>query len=321
MNKPCDHPNCFAPDVACHMGEQDWKQCDIWKASKGNGRPAEVGPQSEAEGLLFPWSGNSLGTVDLPFVAGRTRPTVIGVVGPHKAGKTTLLASWYLLLGQGHHLTGRCFSASYTLAGWESIAHSLRWEGPLGPRFPPHTSSRDGRSPGLLHAAFRAVSLLADDFLFADAPGEWFKRWAMNRDAEGAEGARWVSAHASVFLLVADCDALGGDSPGSARSILQLLLRRLAAERRERPIALVWAKSDVKVPLKVREALQEFAHRMIPDIQEFSVTVLPSEPQVANNELGFMELLEWVVKTPEPIFAAPVSAVHGNDPFLMYGRL
>jgi hypothetical protein len=44
--------------------------------------------------------------------------------------------------------------------------------------------------------------------MFADAPGEWFQKWAANRDSADGAGARWVAEHADVFLLVADCEAL-----------------------------------------------------------------------------------------------------------------
>jgi hypothetical protein len=173
----------------------------------------------------------------------------------------------------------------------------------------------------LLHAAFRTGNSLSRDFLFADAPGEWFRRWAINRDGEEAVGARWIGAHASVFLLIADCDALAGTSRGSARSMLKLLVQRLGAERKERPVALVWSKSDVKVPLEVREAIREFAHRVIPDIGEFSVSVFPTESDAGSNHLGFVELLEWVCTTAEPRFVVPVPIMHSDDPFLMYGKL
>jgi len=321
MSKQCKQPHCFAPDVPCHLGEEDRNQCEIWKESVGHPTADQPEVPSEPEGLLFPWSGNSLGTVDVPFVAGRSNPTVIGVVGPQNAGKTTLLAAWYLLLGKGLHIRDYRFASSYTLNGWENIAHSFRWEGHAGPSFPVHTSSRAGRSPGLMHLAFRRRNALATDFLFADAPGEWFKRWAIDRDGEDAVGARWLGDHASAYLLIADCDALAGASGGNARSILQLLIQRLGAERKERPVALVWSKSDLTVPTQIREAVQGLAHRVFPDIKEFSVSVYPSEQEAGSSGQGFMKLLEWAISSPQPRFVVPKLEMASDDPFLMYGRL
>ncbi len=318
MSKECKQPHCFAPDVPCHLGEEDKNKCSLWKEANGHAAPGQGAP---SEDLLLPWSGSSLGTVDLPFVVGRSNATVIGIVGPHNSGKTTLLAAWYLLLGQGHRVPHHLFAGSYTMNGWESIAHSLRWEGPTGPTFPLHTSSGSGRSPGLLHAAFRRGEFQSSDFLFADAPGEWFKRWAINREAEDAVGARWVAYHAELFLLIADCEALSGPSKGNARNALQLMAQRLGAERQRRPVALVWSKSDITVSDEIRHPLRELAHRTIPDLKEFSVSVYPSEKESDQIGENHMALLEWVM-TQDPIRApVPSLPLVTDDPFLAFGRV
>src|SRR5467141_3447083 len=116
MSKECKHPYCFAPEVPCHLGEEDKSKCSPWNEGNGHVAPEQGAP---SEDLLLPWSGNSLGTVDLPFVAGRSDATVVGIVGPQSSGKTTLLAAWYLLSGQGHRVSQHVFAGSYTLSGWE----------------------------------------------------------------------------------------------------------------------------------------------------------------------------------------------------------
>ena len=100
------------------------------------------------------------------------KPIVLAIIGPHKAGKTTLLGAWYLLLGRGYRPNDKLrFSGSSSLAGWEVVANSLRWEpGSISPAFPPHTSSRGARIPGLLHLAFNQVGAHRRDFLMTDAP-------------------------------------------------------------------------------------------------------------------------------------------------------
>ncbi len=241
----CSRPTCFAPETTCDLGFLDRSKCLAWK-----GHTQVSGGQNEvaSDELLLPWSGSALGLADLGFVAGRRKPLVVGIAGPQNAGKTTLLASWYLLVGRG--LVGeekRRFAGSYSLAGWEAVANALRWAPGQQPSFPPHTTSRGGRAPGLLHLAFRDAEGQARDYLFTDAPGEWFHRWAVNRESLDGEGARWVSEHADVFLLIADREALSGPSKGSARGSLQLLAQRLAAERAVRKVALVWTKSDVSL--------------------------------------------------------------------------
>jgi hypothetical protein len=80
------------------------------------------------------------------------------------------------------------FAGSYSLEGWEAVAGTLRWAPGAPPTFPAHTTSREGRTPRLLHVAFREGREQLRDFLFADAPGEWFQKWAIHTDAtEAAE--------------------------------------------------------------------------------------------------------------------------------------
>ena len=70
------------------------------------------------------------------------------------------------------------------------------------------------------------------DYLFTDAPGEWFQKWAINIDSMEGVGARWVSDRADAFLVVADREALSDEATmGSARGSLQLLAKRLGSER------------------------------------------------------------------------------------------
>ena len=206
----CSRTTCYAQECTCDLGFLDRVRCPAWQ---GRDDGATVQPEGATEELLLPWSGSALGLIDLSFVAGPTKPLVVGIVGPQNAGKTTLLAAWYLLIGRG--LTGsnkRRFAGSYSLAGWEAVASAFRWAPGQQPSFPPHTTSRGGRPPGLLHLAFRNADGDARGYLFTDAPGEWFPKWAVNRDAVDGEGARWVGEHADMFLLIAHREALSGSN-------------------------------------------------------------------------------------------------------------
>src|SRR5690242_4491876 len=134
----CRKPNCFMPNAPCDLGYLEPAKCPEWTGSgKANG--VDAGPFDK---IMLPWSGSAMGLVDLGFVSGRGKPIVIGVAGPENAGKTTLLACWYLLLGRGllEHID-HFFAGSYTLEGWESVAGALRWDPGRSASFPPHTSS------------------------------------------------------------------------------------------------------------------------------------------------------------------------------------
>jgi hypothetical protein len=248
---------------------------------------------------------------------------VIGVVGPQNAGKTTLLGAWYLLLGRGlADLDGRLFAGSYSLSGWEAVAGAMRWTPGQPPRFPPHTTSRGGRAPGMLHLALRHENQgRLVDYLFTDSPGEWFQKWAINTDSQEGVGARWVSEHADAFLVIADREALSGESMGSARGSLQLLAKRLGSERRGRPVALVWTKADLAIPPEIDLAVRKAVFDAIPDAVEFSVSVVAQHggETSENNGSGFVELLRWVVRVQRPTVDLPPPTASSDDPLFVYG--
>lgn len=311
----CPHCNCFAPDTTCALGNMELSQCPEWKGAV----PEVTTLDTEKDDILLPWTGSALGLTDLSFVTGRAKPIIVGIAGPESSGKTTLLASWYLLLARSL-LTDKAwqFGGSFSLEGWEAVASALRWAPGQPPSFPPHTSSRGARAPGLLHVAFRQENEQLRDFLFADAPGEWFQRWAIDAHAEDAEGARWLAQHADVLLLAADRQALSGSRLGAARNAFQLLATRVAAERRGRPVALVWTKADVSIAPEMEERIRQAVMSVMPDAAEFSVSIFPEG--TGNTGVGFQELFRWILGTRRPSVRLPSAAPSGNDPLFVFGR-
>lgn len=261
-----------------------------------------------------------MGESDLNFVSGRVKPITVGIVGPESAGKTTILGSFYLLLARGA-LTAEnnVFSNSYTLTGWEAVASSMKWRpGPQPPKFPPHTPSGKARAPGLLHLAFRRKDETLRDLLFADAPGEWFRKWAINKEASDAEGARWIARYADVTLLIADRQALSGSKMGTARNDFQLLAQRAIAEARGRPLALVWTKGDVEVSPAMEAQIRRAVASVSPPVPEFTVSVAPREEEDAAD--GFRRLFHWITTTKRPAVELPTTKASGHDPLFIFGR-
>lgn len=291
-------------------------KCPAWKKE---GKPSAADHGTAEDSLLLPWSGRALGLVDLGFVSGPGKPLMISIIGAQNAGKTTLLAAWYLLVGRGITCSDeRRFAGSYSFAGWEAVASALRWSPGHQPNFPPHTTSREGRAPGLLHASFANRVGESRGYLFTDAPGEWFQKWAMNREAVDGEGARWVAEHADVFLLIADRQALSGPNMGAARGALQHLARRLAAERSERPIALVWTKADISIAPEMEKAVRGAVFGLMPDAREFSVSV-NADGSNADKGRGLLELLEWTLDNRRACLTLPPLKAVSSDPLFMYG--
>ncbi|CDG51233.1 conserved hypothetical protein [Halomonas sp. A3H3] len=311
----CPHHTCFAPDTGCALGHMELTKCPEWKG----GLPDVAMTSVEDDDILLPWTGRALGLSDLNFVTGRAKPMTVSIAGPESAGKTTLLAAWYLLLGRGLLSDSKWqFGGSFSLEGWEAVAAALRWSPGQPPSFPPHTTSHSARAPGLLHLAFRQEDDNLRDFLFADAPGEWFQRWAVDALAEEAGGACWIAKHADVLLLAADRQALSGPHLGSARNSFQLLAKRVAAERRGRPVALVWTKADIELSAEMERRIRQAVISVMPDAAEFSVSVFSEDG--GDVGVGFQKLFRWILGIRRSHVQLLPAAVSGHDPLFIFGR-
>jgi len=312
----CSHPNCFADDnTTCTLGHIRLDMCPEWRCvSKG-----AVTATSDSDQMSLPWSGLAMGESDLNFISGKVKPITVGIIGPENAGKTTILGAFYLLLGRGTLTTdANPFSNSYTLAGWEAVATCLRWKPGQPPRFPPHTPSGAARAPGMLHLGFRCEDGSLRDLLFADAPGEWFQKWAINEQAADAEGARWIARHADVTLLIADRQALAGPKMGAARNDFQLLAQRAVAGARGRRLALVWTKGDVEVAPAMKAQIRKAVASVSSSVPEFTVSVSPLGQGDAAED--FRKLFGWILCTKRAGVDLPTTEASGHDPLFRFGR-
>ena len=305
MYSSCTHKGCYAPATSCARGEE-LADCPHWKKDAPD--PEAPKPTAdETDGgkhLRFPWTGNAMGPADLLYLAGAAKAKLLTLAGASDAGKTSLLAAFYLLIARGIRPTGVEFAGSVTLEGWESIAGSLRWKTTGAPTFPPHTSSGSGRHPGMLHMSL-ATPQARCELVAADSPGEWFTNWASNRASAQAEGARWLSERTDVFLVIADSQALSGTARGEARTALVNLLRRVGAESAGRPVALVWTKCDLTVSPDMQARIRDAAQRSLKTFEEFRISMLPPTGEEARNRgQGIVELLHWVLAA-KPTAAAP----------------
>lgn len=283
----CPEKHCEFPIVPCALGATP-EDCPALRGIVVREESAPVRPQND-----LPWTSAALGAADLSLVTAFRRPRIIGLVGLENAGKTSILAALYILLGRGHELPGRTFAGSLTLQGWEAIAAGMRLP-PFGSGsgFPDHTTSTE-RQPGLLHLAFRLDDGRREDVLFADAPGEWFREWADNADAATTEGARWLVRHADALALLVDSDALAGEERGRYRAQQLRLVRRMADHVDGKLVVPVWSKADVEVPPTMRERIDEQLARSFPGRAPVQNTAKPGvwTPDAARRFLGLFQAL------------------------------
>lgn len=319
MAGKCSDSNCYVHEgQGCMMGHIDLADCECYNSEAAT-ETEEASPKP-VDGAKVPWTGSALGLTDLVTLLPRGRSILVGVLGAHDAGKTTLLLGTYLKCLHGSKIAEAEFAGSRTLAAWESLAAWARLEDATNkPHFPPHTPRGADRAPGILHLALRRSDQSHRDVLLTDAPGEWFTSWAINEEANDAEGARWTVEHADVFLVFADCVRLTGKDRGNARNDLRQLIERLGKHIGNRPVILVWTKTD-EAPLEsVPEGFQKAIRRAVEEnlllVKEASTSV--KEPETLTEALSLALNEVW-----QPAYAQPLTApVLDHHPFSAFRGL
>ena len=303
MSGRCGNPQCHAHEgESCALGEPNHTACARWRGQTDDGVAA---PTNDSQTTRVSWSGSALGLADLAQLTLRGRHLLIGVLGAHNAGKTTLLTACYLQLLRGQSIGEFTFAGSRTLGAWESLATHPRFtDQAKGPAFPPHTPRGTQRVPGLLHLALRNPQDEHRDVFLTDAPGEWFSRWAENEHAPEAEAARWTATHADAFMVFADCQQLSGETPIDARDRTQEMLERLANHIGQRPVMLVWAKSDHTPSKKIRYDIRDTL-QAIPLAHEFDTTT--AHLGTLSNALEEVIRAAWDSPLPLPLIEERIS--------------
>jgi hypothetical protein len=297
------------------MGERA-KECPhfIRTADEKAGTPTML---TKGEGV--PWSGGAFGLDDMAWLASRQRPLLYAPIGAHNVGKTTFLASLYIGVCRGVLPAKHDFIGSFTFGGWEKLAAYVRHapDG-VGPGFPPHTPVTESRLPGWLHIGFRTPNGRVRDVLMADTPGEWFSRWAVHAESEGAKGARWVARHADGFLFFVDSDGLVGADRRNVVEKTELLAERLSSVLAGRPVGIVWAKSDKEIRPQIRSDVETALKKAFPNAKSF-LTSVHSAPDNAEPTRPFWNPIEWLLLRESPVLPLPVAApVDAANSFLAF---
>jgi GTPase Era involved in 16S rRNA processing len=155
--------------------------------------------------------------------------------------------------------------------------------------------------------------------VLTDAPGEWFSRWALDKNHKEGGGARWTAANSDAFILVVDCESLAGPNRGQARESLLRIAERLRSEIADAPVLVVWAKSDVLVKDSIKKSLEDDLTKLFPDHQSLFISAKREGDSNQITENAFKELWQWIFASrpfsgKDRLSLAPRS----DDLFLMY---
>lgn len=128
----CSNPDCKVADDGKCVETYSLDECPHY------GRPSiadiepvdepveDAPPTADAEPPFIPLPlGEALNRADASALQRRRSSRAVGVVGPHYAGKTSLMASVYEILQEGG-VAGYSFAGSSTLIGFEMICHDAR---------------------------------------------------------------------------------------------------------------------------------------------------------------------------------------------------
>ncbi|MGR6258006.1 TRAFAC clade GTPase domain-containing protein, partial [Pseudomonas aeruginosa] len=181
------------------------------------------------------------------------------------------------------------------LNGWEDIAWYLSWKENGNIQFPPHTANNAGRIPGLLHLVLKNSLGEKLDLVFTDAPGEWFDFWRNNVHSENAKGAKWIHDNSNAFLLFADSEMLIGAKRGQAKLQINSVADRLFENIEDRPIGLIWSKSDYDVPALTKgQILQQIEQNPYTHFNQFNTSVKEGEDGIFHQNI--CDSINWLVE-------------------------
>jgi hypothetical protein len=316
MAGKCKLTECGAPAVPCHEGCENFKDCENFISEKvASKMKREVKKEQSVSSLG--WSGEALSINDIAIVSNRNSPYLIGAFGKADAGKTTYLAMVYTLLLNGGTLAKYNFSGTKTIIGWDQLHHRLKLS-QGGVAFPPPTPVSANR---LFHLALRGIDEKLVDVLFADASGEVFTLWGVNREDENAESARWIYANSNAFMLFIDCEALVNGKNAAKREIMQIA-RQLSNDLKDRPVIAVWSKADRidEILPSIKDSLKSELSGILPKITEVEISNFlvpgPDELVHKNNLAAIDNLLDRMIVISNSDL--PLTAYATTDSFVNY---
>lgn len=316
MAGECKLKECGAPEVRCHLDKDDCTQCENF-VTETTEKKIKKEKAAEIKKSSLGWNGKAFTTDELGLVTSRTSPIIIGVVGRADAGKTSFLAMLYTLLLSGKKIKDYDFAGTKTILGWDELYHRLKFKkGNVA--FPQPTPVSSNR---LYHLALRNEEQQLKDVLFADASGEVFTLWSVNRNDENADNARWIYSNSNAFMLFIDCEALLTDKNAAKKEVM-LIAQQLTSDLKDRPVIAVWSKSDKKKEVlpNIKETLKTELDNLFSNYTEIEISNFlepgPDELVHINNLAVVDWLLEKIMIPSSPDLS--LTEIVSDDLFINY---
>lgn len=82
---------------------------------------------------------------------------------------------------------------------------------------------------------------------------------------------------------------------------------------------LVWAKSDIQIPVEIQSSVRDAVKSQIPDIEEFSVSIRAKPEQNDGRGVGLTRLLDKVLQLRKLKQTLPLTLAVSSDPLFLFG--
>lgn len=316
----CGNSECTAPNTDCFLLHPDYQEnCPDWLAHNQDTAKELKDLASQLDEPSVAWHGKALQPHEIELISRRSTPWIIGLIGQANAGKSSYLGMLYTLLLNGYPLAKHSFAGSQTLLAWEGLAATLRFVDTNTVTFPAPTPSTPGYY-SLLHLALKDQSGQLRDLLFADASGEVFDVWAVNRNDENVESARWIDQQADAIVFFINCDDLTKRRAAAVKNI-RTLANRVREGLKERPLVVVWSKADQadQIYPANRQDLEKLLASYFPNHTSWEISNnMVAEPDPLCHEHNRYLLDSLLSQLATRRAEVPILAVQNTDPFLNF---
>ncbi|MEP7119636.1 MAG: hypothetical protein ABJE95_01955 [Byssovorax sp.] len=259
----CRHADCTLPEDgrcarAAEYSDPELECPELFRAEGGSSSttspaPAQVASEPEPDDdEATPWKGRHLSLTEAEEIVQRSPARLISVLGSYGAGKTSLMASFFLQIANGHYGNfPYCFASSRTLYGFQDlIERANRWTGKPNEQIVDHTPRDESSQTGsFLHVGLRPRDERDDrhiDLLLTDVAGEWIDSWTRRADEDAKRRLAFIP-RSDGFIVVVDAFELFGNDGMKMDTDIGRLIRRVvrsAGARRGRTLAVVFSKFD-----------------------------------------------------------------------------